>query len=157
MCNMCLQKIRSFQPVESWPKFMQRLVILNKHLNRSERIRAVCFLYGNGITDKNLIMCLLQNKLRDHSAKVHVNSIYNDILCNKYDNKWTYYNLLEKCILFLNGTISEDQEKISSYDLKCNIWNRYASKFSTTLEMQNKFLGEDELVCAKVNAAVKKE
>lgn len=157
MCWKCILKSRSFCPVELWPKYMVDMIIKSSHLNRSKRIKSVCFLYGNAFTDKKKILCLLSDKLKDNSAIVHVNSIIKDLEKGTYDSQWTYYNINEKCLLYMNNQICMVQAKISSIDLKINIWNRFASKYKTDLNMQNKFFGEDREFCDKIYALIVKE
>lgn len=154
MCWKCIRDYNSSCPYELWPIWISNLIIKKSHLNRSERIRSVCFLYGNGITSKKHIFCILQNKLRDKSAFIHVSSVFNDVQKGTYDSVWTYYNIGEKCLLYMNGEICFEQAQISSYDLKINIWNRYCSKYKTNLSMQMKYFGEDAEVCEKINNSV---
>jgi len=137
--------------VEQWPKYIKQLIIYGTHLNRSQRIRTVCFLIGNGVSDPNLIYCLLQNKLSDRAAAMHVKSTIKDALSNKYDNIWTYHSLMENCILFLNGKIAiNEQSKISVSALKIAMWNRYSWKHKCSLKNQMLFFGEDDVIYPKV-------
>ena len=154
MCWKCIREYDSVCPYSIWPKRIGNLLTKTSHLNRSQRIQSVCFLYGNGITNKKHIFCILQNKLRDKSAFIHVGSVINDLEKGSYDSIWTYYNVNEKCLLYMNGKISLKQADINTYNLKMNIWNRYCSKYKTNLSMQIKYFGEDTEICEKINNSV---
>ena len=130
---------------------MSKLIILENHLNRTQRISVVCFLVGNGILDENLIMCLIRNKLKDKSAFNHMRATIKDVMSNKYDDIWTYFNVSERCILYLNGNVAfEEQRKLSTTDLKICMWSRYSSKQKTSYREEQLFWGEDEKICEKV-------
>tara|TARA_B100000945_G_scaffold105935_1_gene83924 strand:+ start:1188 stop:1625 length:438 start_codon:yes stop_codon:yes gene_type:complete len=138
-------------PINLWPRRMKKIIFGTKFINRSERISTVCFFVGNGITNKNTITCMMISKLRDREAVIHLNTIINDALSDKYDKIWTYYNINEQCILFLNGNIAfELQEKMNTYKLKLNIWNRYSYRIKSTYSDQLHFFGEDDDICQKV-------
>lgn len=153
-----LNKYNSVCPIFLWPNNMIQMIIKSKHLNRSSRIKSVCFLFGNGISSKSDIIFILNNKLRDRSAVMHIYSIINDIINGTYDSSWTYYNVNEKCMLYLNGKICyKEQKKISTTNLKINEWSRYSSHFKTTYKMQLDFFGEDTKTCEKVYNSLQKK
>lgn len=144
-------------PIDTWPKYFKDKIASSNYLNRSERMQTVCFFYGNGITDLETIIRMIRHKLRDRSAFAHVKSIVQDLQTTNYDDKWTYYNTNEKCMLYMNGSIAVDaQAKLNVFDLKMNIWNRYCSKHKTSLSTQIKFFGEDTEICDKIYACIGK-
>ena len=156
MCKNCIQFINRVAPVKYWPRYHQKLILESKHINRSKRIECICFLVGNGIISYDMICCLLNKKLRDRSAHIHLQTTFNDAMKKSYDHTWKFYSVQEECYLFLNGNICPEHMQFSKSKFKIASWNKYASRKHTTLREQQLYFGEDNETCVKVHDYLQK-
>jgi hypothetical protein len=97
-----VKAMREFLSFEEWPGDTLKLFFAKTNLRYTERIRLGCFLIANGYRKKH-VLTVLAPRLRDTSAKIHLQRVAEDVLGDKYDSRWSYFDVRCQDYLYLNG------------------------------------------------------
>ncbi len=91
-------------PCREWPlPYVASLYAARKPVRRTERLRLVLFLYGNGC-DPDHIRAAMRPHLRDKAAERDVCSLLEGCLGGRFDG-YTYHNVAENDWHFVNGGV----------------------------------------------------
>ena len=139
-----MSRMKAFLDIEGWPRKTLALFFGNHTISFSQRLGLVCFLSGNGVSHGD-IQTLLQPRLRDHAASLHMSSILKALREGTYDDRWYYFDVSKQDLLYLSGR--PFGEATWSYARQLNAWEAYASQHRAThcvypsLRAQHEFFG----------------
>ncbi len=100
--NEAIRRVRHFMPFRLWPVRFYRLFFRRTTLVYCERFKMACFLLGNGVCVEDAWR-LLEHRLRDKAARMHLQSLFVTIMRGDRDHAWSYYNVRECDMLTLAG------------------------------------------------------
>lgn len=139
---MALGRIHQVTPVESWPAPILQLMKNGLTIERSDRTKLVCFLWGNG-SNADDVLILLKHKLRDQSAEQHVRSLLADCRCPEKARRLFYYDVNQGDCLDMAGFPHGEADGYRLYRRMLNSWDSYSWHHpDVTLAMQKKFLSQ---------------
>ena len=136
--------LKAFLPFQDWPDKMVSLFFGAHTICYRQRLSLACFLAGNGVTHDD-INTLLQTRLRDRSAQMHLAAILKAISDGTYDHKWYYFDVRQQDHVYLNGRPYGEARGRYFYTRQLNEWETYVSRYHArngiypTLQMQEQF------------------
>ena len=120
-----LRRARHFMPFRIWPVRFFHIFFRGTTLTYSERFGMACFLLGNGVCREDA-WTLLEHRLRDKAAKMHMRSLFSTIMRGDRDHTWTYYNVGERDVLTLAGVPCGEPRDLAAVTRPINAESRRA-------------------------------
>ena len=143
-------RINQVSPVESWPSDILDLMKNGLTLTMGERTKMVCFLFGNG-SNADDIRVMLRHKLRDESARAHVNTLLQDVLLDTKKQQLYYFDVNAGDYLYMTGTPKGPAYGSRLQTRMINSWGAFVNSHrSPTYAMQQRFFGQTEVTDAQV-------
>lgn len=145
-----LRRCASVAPIELWPpQFVHMIIESPSTLEYTERMRAACFLFGNGCS-ANDVRAILLHRMRDKSARGNLEWIVRRLDDPSHALRHYFFDVHHRVWTYMNGHRAEWNRSIKRVML--HSWEQYCARRATypSLVEQERFFGQTEVVEASL-------